>query len=112
MTRLLFVCGRNKWRSPTAEAVFARYDGIETQSAGVGKDADNPVSSEAIEWADIVLVMEPAHRDKLSRDFGALLRSKRVVVLGIADDYRFMQPELIALLEERVRRFVDLPRIR
>jgi predicted protein tyrosine phosphatase len=112
VTRLLFVCGRNKWRSPTAEALFARYDGIETQSAGVSKDADTPVSSEAIAWADIILVMEPAHRDKLSRDFGPLLRSKRVVVLGIADDYRFMQPELIALLEERVRRFVDLPQSR
>jgi predicted protein tyrosine phosphatase len=107
--RLLFVCGRNKWRSPTAEAVFARYDDIETQSAGIGRDADSPVSPEAIEWADIILVMEPAHRDKLNRDFGSPLRSKRVVVLGIPDDYRFMQPELIALLEERVRRFVDLP---
>jgi predicted protein tyrosine phosphatase len=107
--RLLFVCGRNKWRSPTAEAVFARYDDIETQSAGIGRDADSPVSPDAIEWADIILVMEPAHRDKLNRDFGSLLRSKRVVVLGIPDDYRFMQPELIALLEERVRRFVDLP---
>jgi predicted protein tyrosine phosphatase len=83
VTRLLFVCGRNKWRSPTAEAVFARYDGIETQSAGIGRDADSPVSPDAIEWADIILVMEPAHRDKLNRDFGLLLRSKRVVVLGI-----------------------------
>lgn len=107
--RLLFVCGRNKWRSPTAEAVFARYDGVETQSAGVARDADSPVSPDAIEWADIILAMEPVHRDKLNRDFGSLLRSKRIVVLGIPDDYRFMQPELITLLEERVRRFVGLP---
>ena len=110
MTRLLFVCGRNRWRSPTAEAVFARYDGIETQSAGIGKDADTPVSAEAIEWADLILVMEPAHKEKVVKAFGPLLRSKRVVVLGIPDEYRFMQPELIALLEERVGRVVDLPR--
>ena len=110
MTRLLFVCGRNRWRSPTAEAVFARYDGIETQSAGVSKDADTPVSAEAIEWADLILVMEPAHREKLAKAFGPLLRAKRVVVLGIPDEFRFMQTELIALLEERVGRVVDLPR--
>ena len=108
MTRLLFVCGRNRWRSPTAEAVFARYEGIETQSAGISKDADNPVSAEAIEWADLILVMEVSHKEKLAKAFGALLRGKRVVVLGIPDEYRFMQPELIALLEERVGRFVDL----
>ncbi|MGH6882091.1 low molecular weight protein tyrosine phosphatase family protein [Hypericibacter sp.] len=109
MTRLLFVCGRNRWRSPTAEAVFARYDGIETQSAGIRKDADTPISAEAIEWADLILVMEPVHKEKLGKAFGPLLRSKRIVVLGIPDEYRLMQPELIALLEERVGRFIDLP---
>jgi len=106
--RLLFVCGRNRWRSPTAEAVFARYEGIETQSAGVSEDADTPISTEAIEWADIIFVMEPIHKDKLAKAFGPLLRSKRISVLGIPDDYRFMQPELIALLKERVGRFIDL----
>jgi predicted protein tyrosine phosphatase len=108
VTRLLFVCSRNRWRSPTAEAVFARYEGIETQSAGVSKDADTPISAEAIEWADLIFVMELIHKEKLAKAFGPLLRSKRVSVLGIPDNYRFMQPELIALLEERVRRFVDL----
>jgi predicted protein tyrosine phosphatase len=110
VTRLLFVCGRNRWRSPTAEAVFARYDGVETQSAGVSKDADTLLSAEAIEWADVILAMEPGHKEKIARKFGALLRSKRVVVLDIPDEYRLMQPELIALLEERVGRLVDLPR--
>jgi predicted protein tyrosine phosphatase len=108
VTRLLFVCGRNRWRSPTAEAVFARIEGIETQSAGVSKDADTPISAEAIEWADIIFVMEPNHKAKLAKSFGPLLRSKRVNVLGIPDSYRFMQPDLIALLEERVSRFIDL----
>lgn len=107
MTRLLFVCGRNRWRSPTAEAIFARYEGIETQSAGISKDADTPISAEAIDWADIIFVMEPIHKEKLAKAFGPLLRSKRVCALGIPDDYRFMQPELIALLEERVRRLID-----
>ena len=108
MKHVLFVCGRNRWRSPTAEAVFARYEGIETQSAGISRDADTPVSAEAIDWADIIFVMEPIHKEKLTREFGPLLRSKRVAVLGIPDNYRFMQPDLIALLEERVGRIIDL----
>lgn len=107
--RLLFVCSQNRLRSPTAEAVFARYDGIEAQSAGTNNDADTPLSGDAIDWADIVFVMEPSHRDKLARRFGALLRAKRVVVLGIPDNYAYMQPELVALLEARVRRFIELP---
>lgn len=107
--RLLFVCSQNRLRSPTAEAVFARYDGIETQSAGTNNDADTPLSGDAIEWADIIFVMETVHRDKLARRYRPLLRAKRVVVLGIPDDYAYMQAELVALLEARVRKFIQLP---
>lgn len=107
--RLLFVCSQNRLRSPTAEAVFARCDCIETQSAGTNNDADTPLSGDAIEWADIVFVMETVHRDKLARRYRPLLRAKRVVVLGIPDDYAYMQAELVALLEARVRKFIQLP---
>lgn len=34
MTRVLFVCSRNRRRSPTAEHVFRNVPGIETASAG------------------------------------------------------------------------------
>ena len=34
MTRVLFICSQNRWRSPTAEQVFARWPGVETASAG------------------------------------------------------------------------------
>jgi predicted protein tyrosine phosphatase len=107
--RLLFVCSRNRQRSPTAEAVFARYEGVETQSAGTSDDADCALSGDAIEWADVIFVMEAVHRDSLSRRFGRLLRGKRIVVLGIPDHYAYMQPELVALLEARVRRAIALP---
>ena len=40
--RLLFVCGRNRLRSPTAERVFAAVPGVEAESAGVAPDADGP----------------------------------------------------------------------
>jgi predicted protein tyrosine phosphatase len=100
--RLLFVCSRNRLRSPTAEAVFGGYEGIEALSAGTAPDAETPVSAELIEWADVVFAMEGVHRKRLNGKFGALLQGKRVVVLGIRDEYAYMQPELVALLKSKV----------
>jgi predicted protein tyrosine phosphatase len=45
---VLFVCSQNKWRSPTAECVFARRGDIEVASAGTNHDADIPVSADLI----------------------------------------------------------------
>jgi predicted protein tyrosine phosphatase len=100
--RLLFICSRNKLRSPTAEVVFSQYEGIEAISAGTNNDAETPVSADLIEWADIIFVMERAHRNRVSGKFKTWLRDKQVVVLGIPDDYEFMDPGLVRLLEARV----------
>jgi predicted protein tyrosine phosphatase len=104
--RLLFVCGRNRLRSPTAEQLFSGVAGVEALSAGVSPDAEQPVTADLVEWADLIFVMEPAHRAKLSRKFGRALRGKRVVVLGIPDDFGYMDPELVRLLWDRVPRSV------
>jgi predicted protein tyrosine phosphatase len=89
-------------RSPTAEAVFSGYEGVEALSAGTAPDAETPVSAELIEWADIVFAMEGVHRKRLMSAFGALLKDKRVVVLGIRDRYAYMEPELIEILKGKV----------
>lgn len=98
---LLFLCSRNKLRSPTAEAVFRGRPGIETDSAGLSPDAEVMLLPEQIEWADLILVMEKVHRTRLNRKFGNHLAGKRVVVLEIPDHYAFMDPELVRLLEAR-----------
>lgn len=108
MKKLLFICSRNRLRSPTAEAVFCKWPGVEALSAGLNNDAAAPVSSDLIEWADILVVMENAHKKKLSRKFRAALKGRRIVVLGIPDEYEFMQPELVQLLEAVVPRRVGL----
>ncbi|WP_439627714.1 low molecular weight protein tyrosine phosphatase family protein [Gemmata sp.] len=104
--RLLFVCARNRLRSPTAERVFAAVAGVEAESAGVAPDADNPVTPELIAWADVILVMEATHRAKLTRLFPAALCGKRVVCLNVPDAYDYMDPELVRLLRDRVGRAV------
>ncbi|ACD21419.1 low molecular weight protein tyrosine phosphatase family protein [Paraburkholderia phytofirmans] len=106
MIRALFVCSKNRLRSPTAEQVFAGWPGVETDSAGLGADADLPLSPEQVRWADIVFVMEKAHRARLSAKFRACLNGKKVVCLDIPDDYAFMQPELVALLELKAGKFL------
>jgi predicted protein tyrosine phosphatase len=105
---VLFVCTQNRLRSPTAEQVFAEWPGIQTQSAGLASDAANRVSPENLAWADLIFVMEKAHRNKLSKKFRAHLGGKRVVCLGIPDEYEFMDPVLVALLRRAVSPF--LPR--
>ncbi|UPK08132.1 low molecular weight protein tyrosine phosphatase family protein [Bradyrhizobium sp. 170] len=109
MTNVLFVCSANRLRSPTAEQVFSNWPGIETDSAGISNGASVPLSSEQVEWADIIFVMEKTHRTKLNRKFRARLRDKRVVCLDIPDDYEFMDPVLVRVLEKRVSRFLPQP---
>ena len=106
MPNALFICSQNKLRSPSAAEVFSTWPGIETDSAGLNNDAEVPLSPEQLEWADIIFVMERTHRTKLSRQFGRHLRNKRVICLDIADDFGYMQPELVRLLETRAGRFL------
>ncbi|CAJ0741495.1 hypothetical protein R16034_02670 [Ralstonia edaphis] len=100
--RALFICSRNRLRSPTAEAVFAKWPNVETDSAGLAPDADVQLDADQLDWAEVIFVMERSHQRRLSQRFDARLRGKRVVCLNIPDDYVFMQPELVALLEKRV----------
>jgi predicted protein tyrosine phosphatase len=100
--KLLFICSRNRLRSPTAEVVFSAYEGMEVMSAGTSSDAENLVSIDLIEWADLVFAMENIHRRRLLRQFGPALRTKKVVVLGIPDDFSYMDTELIGILKEKV----------
>ena len=106
LKNVLFVCSRNRLRSPTAEQVFSRRSDIEVASAGISNDADTPLTHELVAWADIIFVMEKAHRTKLQKGFKASLNKARVVCLDIPDDYEFMDPELIELLKARVSRYL------
>jgi predicted protein tyrosine phosphatase len=103
---LLFVCSQNRLRSPTAERVFSEYPGVKAISAGTNADAPTPVSGDLIAWADIVLVMEKSHRNKVAKKFRDQLKGKRLMVLDIPDEFEYMQPELVNLLKTRVGRLV------
>ena len=107
MHNVLFICGRNKWRSPTAEQVFSENPAIQCASAGLSKDAEVPVSVELIEWAQLIFVMEKKHKSRLLALFKPQLRSKKLVCLDIPDKYKFMEPALVRLLERKVAPFLS-----
>jgi len=102
IVKLLFVCSKNQLRSPTAEAIFAEYKGLEVDSAGIDRGAEIILGTEEIEWADMIFVMEQSHRRKLSKKFQPWLKNKRVVCLDIADEYEYMEPALVELLKRKV----------
>lgn len=99
--RMLFVCTRNQLRSPTAEALFVNVQGVEAISAGTNNDCETPLSGDLIEWADEIYVMEKIHLSKISQRFGVMLKGKNVRVLGIADNFGFMAPDLVAILRRK-----------
>ena len=99
--RILFLCSRNKLRSPTAEAIFADNQAIEVDSAGLNNGAEVPLSEEQVLWADLIIVMEKVHRNRLNLKFKSSLAGKRIAVLNIPDEYDYMDPALVALLKVR-----------
>ena len=102
LKHVLFICSQNKLRSPTAEAVFNGWPGIDVDSAGLNNDAIVPLSPEQLAWADVIFVMENEHRNKLNRKYKRYLNGQRVIVLGIPDNYDCMDPELVEILKKKV----------
>ena len=100
--RVLFVCTANQHRSPTAETLFSAWPGLEVSSAGLDAASTRVLDAAMVEEADLIFAMEPHHREAIRRRFRAVLGTRRVLVLGIPDIYDRDQPELIALLRDKV----------
>ena len=107
MKKLLFICSRNQWRSPTAEEIWRKTSDFSARSAGTSPKAKRTVSPEDIRWADIVFVMEKKHKNRLVAKFTRMLDHKEIHILDIPDDYKYMDPDLIEELESRVNAYLD-----
>ena len=82
--------------------MFSSWPGIEVASAGLDHAAQEPVTPELLQWAELIFVMKKIHRTKLSKKFGAHLKHQRVICLDIPDDYKYMEPALVEILKKRV----------
>ena len=99
--KVLFVCSKNQWRSPTGDAVFRNDPGLSVRSAGTSRSAKKTISVADIRWADVILVMEDKHRARLRAQFRDEVRHKAMHTLDIPDLYRFMDPDLIEILRDK-----------
>lgn len=89
-------------RSATAHKIFETDDRFEVKSAGTDKTANTVLTNEILSWADSIVVMEKTHRNIIQKKFKDIYKTKRITCLYIPDDYDFMQPELIAILRDKV----------
>ena len=99
--RTLFICHFNRKRSATAERVFVKDPALEVLSAGTSEDALVQVNERMLEWADVVFVMDDEQCRELPRMFPDHPALDKIICLNISDDYHFLDPELVTMLEER-----------
>ena len=104
--RVLFVCGRNQWRSPTAERIYRDDPRIEPRSAGVSPAARRRVSVKDLSRADLVLVMERKHGVRIREQFRDEPDLPQIESLDVPDEFEFMDPELMRLIREGVEEWV------
>lgn len=103
---VLFICSRNRWRSPTAELLWRESPLLNVRSAGTSASARHTVNEQDLQWADLILVMESRHLAQLRKRFGRRLSAVRVEVLHILDEYPLMDPDFIHLLRCHVARLL------
>lgn len=106
MKKFLFICSKNKHRSPTAEIIFSENPNLETRSGGLSDESPHVLDADDLEWADYIFVMTANHKNKLQDKFRNFLKDKKVIVLDISDEYDYMDPELIEILKKKVSKFV------
>jgi predicted protein tyrosine phosphatase len=106
--KVLFICQRNRVRSATAERLFCKRIDLDVRSAGTSSDALVRVNARMLEWADVVITMDESQRAALEQMFPCHAALARLVCLQIPDDFTFLQPELVRLLEARIAPLVPL----
>jgi len=98
---LLFVCGRNQWRSPTAERLYRHDERVEVRSTGTSAVSRHRVSAADIQWADLILVMEAKYRTWIVTNFRAI-KLPPIENLDVPDEYGYLDEELVDLLQRSV----------
>lgn len=104
---ILFVCSRNKWRSKTAETIYKSCQTFNVKSAGTEPSAVVKVSTKNILWADTIFAMEKKHKQRLLEKFPNETINKKIIVLNIEDNYKYMDTELIEIIKASVDSYFE-----
>lgn len=108
--RVLCVCSAGLLRSPTAAYVLANEYGYNTRSVGVAEEyALFPLEEVHLHWADEVVCMEQWHADAVVGMMSRWGVEKPVVVLGVPDSHRRMDPLLCQMIRDAYKLQAMLP---
>jgi len=103
---ILFICSRNKWRSATAETIYRDCQDHNVKSAGTEPSAVVRVSAKNILWADIIFTMEKKHKQRLLEKFPDETSEKKIIILDIEDNYKYMDTELVEIIKTSVEPYL------
>ena len=97
--KVLFICNQNENRSKTAEELFKGV--FKTKSAGLFNE--KPVTEKQLSWADLIVVMEDFQREEIAKRFPRQYIKKKILSLDIPDAYYYNDPELVSLLNSKIK---------
>jgi predicted protein tyrosine phosphatase len=100
--KILFVCSRNKWRSPTAEKIYQKNDKISVKSAGISTKGNRQINEKDILWANLIVFMENWHKSKLTAQYRGTVQIPKTEVLNIPDEYKYMDDELVEIMKPQI----------
>ncbi|MCF6200352.1 MAG: phosphotyrosine protein phosphatase [Hyphomicrobiaceae bacterium] len=106
---VLFVCSRNRWRSPTAEKIWSRVPAVSVRSVGTSRSARRRLTIADIQWAELICVMEQKHKSRIQKEFREEIAGTPIHILDIPDDYSYMDPELVEILLEKTQPLMGKP---
>lgn len=97
--RVLCVCSAGLLRSPTAAWVLSNEPyNFNTRAAGLAKEfALVPVDEVLLTWADEIVVFEAKQAEQIR---SALVDETPIIVLGILDNFRYRDEELVSLIRK------------
>ena len=105
--KILVVCSRNKKRSLTAEVLYKNNPHIIVRSVGTSPSARRKITQADIAWAETILCMEQKHKEIIEQQFGTK-NLPTLSVLDIADEFEFMDPELVEILQREIGNFAQV----
>jgi predicted protein tyrosine phosphatase len=88
---------------PAPEPIFSDVPGGQVRSAGTEEAARIRVTPGHLGWADVIVVMEKRHQERLHQKHPEAMAGRPCLCLFIEDDYEFMDPDLVQALRQRLR---------
>src|SRR5919198_1557906 len=106
---VLFFCTENIARSPMAESLFRELQGPagrhRARTVGTAAHAPRRLTTRDVACADLVAVMENTNLEEIRRYWPH--HARKVVVLGVSDDFVPNDRHLRELLEPRIRALLE-----